>query len=77
MEEKQAKIRALNVEIPIKFESKEDYVSTLCKLLDNEAQLEQLNIEMYAESNISFQFKERLEVYCKLIMRVPKTANQQ
>lgn len=67
----------MNVKIPPKFESKEDYLSTLSNLLDNESQLERLNIEMYAEKDISFQFIERLEVYCKLSMRIPRTTNQQ
>lgn len=49
MQEKQAIIRDLSITIPTKFESKEEYMATLKKLLDMEGEIESLSIEMIAE----------------------------
>ena len=63
-------------EMPIHFERKEDYVSKLTELLMTEAESERLRTEMIAQRGISFTFIERLQIYSKLRLQIPKTIQQ-
>lgn len=62
--------------MPLQFASKQDYVSKLTELLMVEAECERLKTEAVAASNISFVFEERLEIYSKLRLKIPKTIQQ-
>ena len=82
MSQKEAKQRAISqknqqvFEMPIHFASKTDYVSKLTELLRMEAESERLRIEMIAQRGISFTFVERLPIYSKLRLEIPKTIQQ-
>ena len=76
MRNKEQHIRDMQVAIPIVFDSKQDYIRKLLELIETEAEIDRLNTEVVAEAGVSFVFKERLEIYCKIEMQVPKT-NQQ
>ena len=49
-----------------------DYVSKLTELLMIEAESERLRTEMVAQRDISFTFLERLEIYSRLRLKIPK-----
>ena len=76
MQEKEQKLKDIEVNIPERFECKLDYMRKLLELLRAEAEVEKLNTEVIAEEAIKYEFKERLEIYCRIEMRIPKT-NQQ
>lgn len=59
--------------MPVIFSCKEDYLAKLEELLDKEAEAERLSAETIGEGDIEFEFLERLEIYCTIRMRVPKT----
>lgn len=59
--------------MPLQFASKHDYICKLKELLIIESEVERLSIEMIAEKNIEYVFEERLEIYSRLRLRVPKT----
>ena len=58
--------------MPLQFASKRDYVSKLTELLMVEAECERLKTESVAASDIAFEFEERLEIYSKLALKIPK-----
>ena len=60
------------VTMPVHFASRDDYMKKLVELLAVEAECERLNTEMIAASNVSFSFLERLEIYSRLQLYVPK-----
>lgn len=62
--------------MPLQFASKRDYVSKLSELLMVEAECERLKTESVAASGIEFAFEERLEIYSKLRLKIPKTHQQ-
>lgn len=62
--------------MPLKFDTKEFYLFKLEEFLDKEAQIERLGLETIAETNVAFEFEERLKIYCKMRLRVPKTHQQ-
>jgi len=63
--------------MPLKFDTKEFYLFKLQEFLDKEAEIERLSLETIAEANVAFEFEERLKIYCKMKLRVPKTHQQQ
>ena len=58
--------------MPQRFESKRDYVAKLAELLLVQAECERANIEMVSAKNVRFMFNERLEIYSKLTLKIPK-----
>lgn len=58
--------------MPLQFASKSDYTKKLQELLVMEAECERLSIESIAAKNVSFNFMERLEIYSKLQLWIPK-----
>lgn len=73
---KEQDIRQLSVIVPLAFQSKDDYLCKLKELLVIERQVERLTTEMIAEKDVEFSFDERLEIYSRLRLRVPKTIQQ-
>ena len=61
-----------SVSMPLQFASKEDYVNKLLEILLTEAECERIKTESIAAKDISFVFEERLDIYSKLILKVPK-----
>jgi len=59
--------------MPLTFETKEFYLFKLEEFLEKESEIERLNLETIAESNVAYEFEERLQIYCKMRLRVPKT----
>ena len=64
------------VTMPVHFASRDDYMKKLVELLAVEAECERLNTEMVAASSISYFFEERLEIYSRLQLQIPKRFNQ-
>lgn len=67
---------SLSIEMPLVFENKETYLAKLEELLDKEAQADSVELEMIGEAGVEFEFVERLAIYCKIKMHVPKTHQQ-
>ena len=63
----------LTFEMPVLFNSKEEYLAKLEEMLDKESEAERLAAETIGEGDIEFEFLERLAIYCVVRMRVPKT----
>ncbi len=59
--------------MPIHFASKPDYLNKLTELVAVEAECERLKTESIAASHVPFAFEERLEIYSRLRLSVPKT----
>jgi len=65
------------VTIPPLFEDKQAYMEMLYKLLEAEEKFNNLNTEVVAKENVSFEFEEsHSDVCCNITMRVPKTIEQ-
>lgn len=62
--------------MPLQFASKHDYISKLTELLMIEAECERLKTESIAARDIQFVFEERLQIYSKLRLKIPKSLQQ-
>ena len=62
--------------MPLTFASKEEYLAKLEEMLEKEAEIDRLSVETIAEKDVEFVFEERLEIYSRLRLRVPKTHQQ-
>ena len=58
--------------MPVRFDTKAEYVEKLKEFLMTEAECESLSVESIAESDIYYEFEERREIYSRLSLRVPK-----
>ena len=58
--------------MPLQFASKHDYESKLIELLMIEAKCEQVETEATNACGINFCFEERLKIYSKLRLSIPK-----
>ena len=63
----------VTLKMPLTFLCSKDYVEKLEEQLDKEAEAERILIETIGEGDIEYEFLERLEIYCKLRLRIPKT----
>ena len=52
-------LRFKQLEMPLRFESKAEYVEKLKEFLMTEAECESLDTELIAQSNVYFEFEER------------------
>ncbi len=71
--EKESIINDINVDMPLTFDSKQEYLLKLQEMLEKESLIDRLNVEIIAEKDVQFKFEERLEIYCRMRLRVPKT----
>ena len=65
-------LRFKQLEMPLRFESKAEYVEKLKEFLMTEAECESLDTELIAQSNVYFEFEERQKIYSRLCLQVPK-----
>ena len=54
MQLKDAQIKDMQVTMPDTFEDKQSYIRKLQELIESEANIERLNTEVIAESNVEF-----------------------
>ena len=57
-EKKENEIRAIEVDIPDKFESQKHYLDKLFELIKTEGKVSKLQQESYSECDIKFRFTE-------------------
>ena len=62
--------------MPLQFASKIDYISKLIELLMVEAESERVRTESVAQKDIQFVFEQRLEIYSRLLLKIPKSVQQ-
>ena len=58
--------------MPLQFASKPDYTTKLTELLLIEAECERVLTESIASARVSFVFEERLDIFAKLTVMIPK-----
>ena len=73
MNRMKAETKRINVYMPKKFESYEEYTSKLVELLEAEDQVESLREEIHGEAHIPFEFKQVLEERNFLEMNIPSS----
>ena len=73
MRQTEQHIKGLQVTMPDTYDTKEEYVEKLKELIDAETEIDRLNTEVIAEKDVTFEFEETLEIYCRMKLRVPKT----
>ena len=61
-------VKEITISMPERFQSLEDYLEKLFELIVNEAKLEEITQESYAELNIKFKFIEIQEITCKILI---------
>ena len=62
--------------IPLHFETKQDYISKLSEMLLVQAECDRLSVEMVAEKNVSYVFEEKLQIYSRMKLKIPKKLHE-
>mmetsp|Transcript_1551 Transcript_1551/g.2135 ORF Transcript_1551/g.2135 Transcript_1551/m.2135 type:complete len:129 (-) Transcript_1551:2234-2620(-) len=62
--------------MPLQFASKSDYTAKLTELLMVEAECERIKTESIAADNVPYTWNERLEIYSRLTLMIPKNLQQ-
>ena len=59
------------IKIPLRFDTKKDYIEKMIELIKVEAECEKIDTEMIALPNVPFRFEERYEIYSMLRFNIP------